>query len=306
MNINKFDVTGLGSLAVDYIGSIDKWPEQGTKNPFLDFNIYDGGLTGTALCAVARQGGRAAFIGKLGNSEMAERAAASLAKEGIDLGNLIRDEISEPIIAFVLSNREKDDRNIFFRKERLGFPFPDEIPDKTWFRKTKVFFTDHVAGQAGLEAARIARENQLEIVVDIERIQDNTEGLLDVANHIIVSEKFAELYSGSNRSSDQVRALRKNPWQKLVITRGKEGCSLFKGSESLKLKGIPVEVIDTTGCGDTFHGVYALEIARGKEMHIAAESANIAAALCARKTGGRTGIPGIKELEMFRMYSKEV
>ncbi len=33
---NKFDVTGLGSLAVDFIGSIEHWPELGTKNFLLN------------------------------------------------------------------------------------------------------------------------------------------------------------------------------------------------------------------------------------------------------------------------------
>lgn len=289
--VDKFDVTGLGSLAVDFIGNIEHWPEPGTKNSFSDFNIFDGGLTGTALTAVSRMGGKASFIGKLGNSEMAKRAAKALENEGIDLSNLIRDNITEPIIAFVLSGYLDGEKNIFFQKENLNFPFPEEIADKNWYKRTKLFFTDHVAGEAGVLAARIAKKNELEVVIDIERIQDESIELLDLANHIVVSEAFAKLYSGSDSHLDQLKSLRKNNHQDIVITLGEKGCIVNSAGEIKKVDGLIVDVKDTTGCGDAFHGIYALEISRGRNPFYAAKIANIAAAQCATQTGARTGIP---------------
>jgi len=238
MKVKKFDVTGVGSVAVDFIGSIEKWPEIGTKNPFLGFDIFDGGLTGTALTAVSRLGGKASFIGKLGSSEMAKRAFLALEKEGIDTSNVIKDENSEPIIAFVLSNMESDQRNIFFRKDNLNFPFQNEIPDPDWFKKTRLLFTDHVAGDAGLEAVSVARSNNLPIVVDIERIQDNTEDLLKFSNHVIVSQRFAEIYSGSAKPDDQFKSLKKHKSQSVIITKGEEGCICMNGKESVQIPGI--------------------------------------------------------------------
>ena len=305
MNNHIFDVTGLGSLAVDLIGSIDAWPELGTKNPFSAFDIYDGGLTGTALTAVSRLGGKASYIGKLGKSDMAVRAYRSLEQEGIDLSNTIRDDITEPIISFVLSSRINDHRNIFFKKNNLNFPFQNEIPDKYWYKKTKLLFTDHVAGEAGLEAVKTANRNQLPVVVDIERIQENTEDLLKFSNHIIVSEEFARLFSGTEKSDNQFKALRKNNFQSIIITRGKNGCMVSHNNEILNIPGIKVQVADTTGCGDTFHGAYALEIARGKDIFTAAKTANIVAAMCAMSVGGRTGIPDSKLLKEFSRSLKE-
>ena len=289
--VDKFDVTGLGSLAVDFIGNIEHWPEPGTKNPFTDFDIFDGGLTGTALTAVSRMGGKASFIGKLGKSGMAKRAAKALENEGIDLSNLINDNISEPIIAFVLSGYLNGERNIFFQKKNLNFPYPEEITDKYWYKRTKLFFTDHVAGEAGVLAARIAKKNDLEIVIDIERIQDESIELLELANHIVVSEGFAKLYSGSDSHKDQIKSLRKNNHQDIVITLGEKGCIVKSAEELLKVEGLIVDVIDTTGCGDTFHGIYALEISKGKNPFYAAKIANIAAAQCATERGARTAIP---------------
>jgi len=61
----QYDVFGMGALAVDFIGSVDHWPEAGVKLDMSTFDIADGGLMGTALAAVARLGGKAGYVGKL-------------------------------------------------------------------------------------------------------------------------------------------------------------------------------------------------------------------------------------------------
>jgi sulfofructose kinase len=60
-----------------------------------------------------------------------------------------------------------------------------------------------------------------------------------------------------------------------------------------------VNAVDTTGCGDTFHGAFALAIAQKKPIMEAAHFASAAAALCATKIGGRDGIPNAIQLELF-------
>lgn len=304
--MTRFDVTGLGSLAVDFIGSIESWPAAGTKNRLKNFDIFDGGLTGTAIATVARLGGHAAYIGKQGCSEMAERSIKSLEKEGVDLSMLTSDPESEPIIAMVFSSPDQGERNIFFQKEHLRFPFPEEIPDKYWFKKTKVFFTDHVAGEAGVMAARIALEAGVEVVVDIERIQENTDSLLEATSHIVVGERFAREYSGSHNYADQVKALRKKDFQKVIITHGEKGCSFSTNGSVINVRGFKVNVIDTTGCGDVFHGAYALAIARNYPVEKALLYANATAAIKAEFMGGRPGIPTKEKLDGFLMDNKVV
>jgi sugar/nucleoside kinase (ribokinase family) len=68
------DVLGIGAVSVDFLGTTEGWPDPGGKQRLKSFSVEDGGLVGTALVAVARLGGRASFAGKLGYSEMAERA----------------------------------------------------------------------------------------------------------------------------------------------------------------------------------------------------------------------------------------
>ena len=54
---------------------------------------------------------------------------------------------------------------------------------------------------------------------------------------------------------------------------------------------LPVKVVDTTGCGDVFHGAYAAALVHGLDVAGAVRFASAAAGLKAASPGGQAGIP---------------
>ena len=52
-----------------------------------------------------------------------------------------------------------------------------------------------------------------------------------------------------------------------------------------------VPVVDTTGCGDVFHGAYAVALARGFDTVERVRFAAAAGAICATGRGGRGRLP---------------
>ena len=93
--------------------------------------------------------------------------------------------------------------------------------------------------------------------------------------------------------------LRSIPEQVVIVTPGGNGCFGSSKEWEFELPAFAVDVVDTTGCGDTFHGAFALAIARGQPVVSAARFASGAAALCATQLGGRAGIPTAQQLEQF-------
>ena len=296
---NYIDVLGLGSITVDFVCTIENWPAEGVKVPLRSLSVYDGGLVGTAVTAVARLGGTAAFAGKLGSSEMASRAIVALEKEGIDTSYVIRKDGAEPIVAFILTNNLSKERNIFWTRQGVQYPMPDELPEPAWYKRTRVLLIDFESGLSGIEAAKIAGKNNIPVVLDIEQNEDFTTEFLEVSSHIIVSEEFSIPYTGKTDIKDMLVALRVRPEQVVVITRGSKGCSALTPEGIFQLPAFNVNVVDTTGCGDVFHGAYALAIARNKNVKDACVFASAAAALCATKLGGRDGISTAEQLESF-------
>ncbi|MDZ7620020.1 MAG: PfkB family carbohydrate kinase, partial [Patescibacteria group bacterium] len=60
-----------------------------------------------------------------------------------------------------------------------------------------------------------------------------------------------------------------------------------------------VDAVDTTGCGDVFHGVYAAMLARGIALDARIRIASAAAAMKARLPGGQDGCPTLDQLRTF-------
>jgi sulfofructose kinase len=295
----SIDVLGLGSVTVDFVGILKTWPGKGAKKMLDSLTICDGGLVGTALVAAARLGGKVAFAGKLGRSEMARRALEALCRESVDTSFVVETEDAEPIVAIILTDSTDGQRNIFWTRQNVQYPMPWELPDKNWFRKTAVLLIDFESGLAGIEAAKTAKQHNIPVVIDVERDEPHIAEAMSVSSHIIVSEEFANDYTGSSDVAEMLAALRSDPEQVVIVTRGEKGCVGSSNEGDFELPAFDVDVVDTTGCGDTFHGAFALAIARGQPVVSAARFASGAAALCATQLGGRAGIPTAQQLEQF-------
>jgi ribokinase len=65
-----------------------------------------------------------------------------------------------------------------------------------------------------------------------------------------------------------------------------------------------VDVVDTTGAGDVFHGGYIFGLLKSWEIKNVVRFATACASLKCRQPGGRAGIPTLDEVE--RLIKKEV
>jgi sugar/nucleoside kinase (ribokinase family) len=212
---------------------------------------------------------------------------------------VLRTPGADPILSFVFTHRETGERTILHSDLNIHFPSPREFPDPDWPSKAKAFLFDHVAGRAGIETARRAKDAGLPVVVDIERNLPHASDALEAAAHVVVGEAFASDFTGERSIGSMLRALRSRDDQAVVITRGAQGCVGLAPQGEFSLPAFPVDVVDTTGCGDVFHGAYALALTRGQDPQQAARFASGAAALTATRQGGRDGIPTAAELDAF-------
>lgn len=86
----------------------------------------------------------------------------------------------------------------------------------------------------------------------------------------------------------------------LLVTRGREGMSLFERVDSkvhqVDIPTMARSVYDVTGAGDTAFSMFALAAAAGAELELAAHLANIAAGIVVGKRGTATvTVPEIQE-----------
>jgi sulfofructose kinase len=86
------------------------------------------------------------------------------------------------------------------------------------------------------------------------------------------------------------------------VTGGAAGC-WYADAETVdhprRLAAPAVDVVDTTGCGDVFHGAYCAALAEGQSLEQRVRFASAAAGLKATEEGGQAGIPRRDAVERF-------
>jgi sugar/nucleoside kinase (ribokinase family) len=87
-----------------------------------------------------------------------------------------------------------------------------------------------------------------------------------------------------------MRVLRALGPKAVVVTLGPEGCAYLEGKQPVRVSGFNVDVVDTTGAGDAFHGAYLFGLLQGWDAGETASFANAVAALNCRALGGRGGL----------------
>ena len=70
----------------------------------------------------------------------------------------------------------------------------------------------------------------------------------------------------------------------------------MENNEIVQIPAKTVNLVDTTGAGDTFNGAFCVRITEGDSMKEALRFANAAAGLSTEKFGAQTGMPTEEEV----------
>jgi sulfofructose kinase len=298
--MKQWDVLGLGSVAVDDLLYVEHFPQPDEKIPIKMRQRQGGGLIATGLVAAARQGARAAYCGRLGDDELSNFTRTELNREGVDISPIQYYPGGRPFHSTIVVSMDTNTRAILYDSD--GVEEPDlAIVTEELIRKTRVLFLDHYVYYSGIKAAQFAHKYGIPVVGDIEDLNLPNLGLfLSQIDHLIVGIQIARKMTGLEEISEMVKSLAQGKRKCCVITAGSRGCWYAQDNgEVIHVPAYSVNVLDTTGCGDVFHGAYAASIARGEPIDEAIRIATATAAIKATALGGRKGIPSLLAVRNF-------
>ena len=137
-------------------------------------------------------------------------------------------------------------------------------------------------------------------MADLERLEAGVADSVREVDHLIVGRVFARR-PGEKRTGGRaaaLAALRRDQTLTAVTADGQGYWWAERGSSQVRHEpALKVDVVDTTGCGDVFHGAYAAEIAVGALSPRPSGSRMSTAGLKATQPGGRQGIPTRADVE---------
>lgn len=120
---------------------------------------------------------------------------------------------------------------------------------------------------------------------------------LDSVDYLFVNQHEVLALTGASGWAAALSCLDSaHPKTSAVLTLGRDG-AVFSGSgEQIRVPAQTVEVVDTTGAGDTFTGYFLAAVMRGEEPRSCLEIATRAAALAVSRQGAVEAIPRSHEV----------
>jgi len=291
-----FDVVGIGLNAVDYLVGLPRFPVPGEKLRMSSFAREGGGQVATALVALSRWGCRCKYVGNVGDDEHGRLSSLLLSREGVDLAHVRTIPGASSQFAVILVEEETGERTILWdRDPRIRVSSEDLPLDE--IRRARALLLDGHDVPPAITAARTARAAGVPVVLDAEKVQEGTEELLSLCDHIVAAGHFPGLLiPGASAEVGAREILRRYAPRTSTVTLGSRGAFGCDGREEIFSSSIRVEAVDTTGAGDIFHAGFLHALLEGLSFREILAFANTAAGLSCRGIGGRAAIPTIEAI----------
>jgi len=294
-------IVGLGCLAHDNVLVTETTWSAG-KGRIVRRETRFGGNVRNALATVAALDHPAAYLATVGTSSLADEAFADLLEHHIDTRFIERVPGADPVTS-VLTITSDGERYIAFDDDALAStPLPSTPTTDEALSAANVLLIDAPTAPPGsLEVVQRARAVGIPVVLDAER--DPTEGVLALiteADHLVIPLAFGRDITGKDDPAHVIDGLASDTRTSIVLTDGPRGVYAAESpTEVLHVPAFNTPVIDTTGCGDAFHGAYAVALARGENLTSRLTFASAAAAVIAAREPGQRRTPTTDEINQL-------
>ncbi len=281
-------VVVAGSLNLDLVGRAPRIPAPGQTVLGGALQRFHGGKGGNQAVAAARLGARVRFFGTVGSDAAGDELVAGLAAEGIDAAGVARVETTTGTALITVSDAGENAITVLpgANREVQG-------PQDGALRGARCLLLQLEIPLATNQAwAAAARDARVPVMLNAAPAGSEAVSLLPLVDLLLVNEgELAQLcaLTGSTEAALGPATV--------VTTLGERGCRVWHRDRSLAVPGLVVQVLDTTGAGDTFAGALAAALSAGRALMPALAEANTAAALSCQRLGARGGMPTRAELD---------
>jgi ribokinase len=288
-------------VIVDVVLRVERMPTWDDPRGLEDFALSNGGPAGTACFVASIFGLETGFVDTAGSDSLAEHRRRSLSEAGVDTSRMVTRDGPEDHVVVVWVDAATGERTFSFRRGFLSQPLSPADLDREYVSSAQFLHLDGSHHEAALQAARWMHSSGGMVVLDgsaTDRpIPDSIRGLVRETDYLICGSGFGHQLTGETDLWQAGRAMLELGPSVVVQTEGSDGCYTTSRDQEFHTPAFEVEVVDTTGAGDVFHGAYLVGLVKQWELQKTAAFASAVAALHCTVLGNRQGIPSMAEVE---------
>ena len=286
-------IFNLGSINADLFYHLPHLPGPGETLASTSFHRGLGGKGANMSVAAARAGGHVAHIGAVGAD--GRWAVERLLEYGVDTRQVAEvDTATGHAIIYV--DADGENQIVLYPGANHALGQGQVTAALAGGRPGDTLMIQNETNRQSL-AAGLARQKGMRVLYAAAPFSaEAVEAILDRIDLLVLNEVEAEQLSEALKTGIDALDV-----ADVVVTLGGDGCRHYDnaGGTQQHYPGIPVEVVDTTGAGDTFTGYLAAGLDRGMPMAQAIARAQRAGALMVTRQGTADVIPDLKDLDGF-------
>lgn len=294
----------IGSINMDMVTRVDRFPRPGETRMGISFATVPGGKGANQAVALGKLGVPVRMAGRVGGDGFGKQYLEHFASVGVDTSLVklspqnttgtatieVSDEGENHIVVVAGANLDCD---IAWLEETLGDLEEEEmillqleIPHSTVWRA-------------------IARLHEMgkTIVLDPAPAVELPEEILPMINYLTPNETELRILTPSlPEEADapaRIRLLLQKGVQCVVHKAGAHGAYLADASGIEHIPGYAVKAVDTTAAGDTFNAGFVAGLAMGLSLQEAVRMGNAAGAISVTAPGAQGGMPDMRQVEQL-------
>ncbi len=287
----------IGSSNTDLVIRVPDLPLPGQTVLGKDFQTFAGGKGANQAVAARRAGGTVSFLAAVGDDEFGEAALDTYQSEGIDtsLARVVENTPSGVAMIFV---SDAGENCISVAPGANGSLTPELVRhhESLIAEASLILLQLETPIETVVEAVKVASQHGTPCVLNPAPAAQIPDETLAQLHCITPNASEAELLTGVTVVDEQsaaaaARLLLQRGVENVVITMGENG-ALLCNSDGTHYQAAPsVEVVDSTGAGDTFNGVLVTLLAEDRPLKEAVRLAVKAASISVQTAGAIASIP---------------
>jgi ribokinase len=294
----------LGSINIDFVSFVSRYPKPGETLVSSDFGIFQGGKGANQAIALAKLDVPTMILGKVGKDVLSNFSLSSLQESRVDITGVFKSQKNSTGSASIWVNAQGQNSIVIY-------PGANGEVDEDFIIQHEKFFDDaswlltqfEIPLKSILLALKFAKKHGLKTVMDPAPAKKiNNDDIWGLVDYLLPNEIELKELTRTENILKAIHTLKSRGVKEVIVKLGKQGAAYESKGKLITFPATPVEQrIDTTGAGDCFIAGFLYGMIQQRDIFQAIKIANLTASYSIQKKGAAISFPKKSEINWKKL-----